>query len=316
MFANVFKRVSIQSLTASFFLCFLANVFTTYCVTSGSIDLQALVKTMYLSLAYFSIILTIAFSESRRLNQSFGSVHLLSIPICILLFNQQGGFVIEKVIVLAVILRTITLFSNDYKITPPTKDLFLLGVLFTVISFINSYYVLFFITPLLILKEAKYRNTKNIMALLIGIILSLQSLCLICYLATGSFFYNTMYLKATVSVNGSYSSNDLVWSVTVLIALLIATVFGPAEYKRKAQRNNTQRIFLFMLIFLLISILLRYYNEVEEKGFWLESFIPVAFFTGIAIDALKNRQLKNIVITVVIFASIGLKLFAYDLISF
>ena len=314
MFTKIFKRVSIQSLITSFFLCFLANLFMTYCVTVGNIDSQALVKTMYLSLAYISIILTIAFSESRRLNQSFGSIHLLSIPICILLFNQQGGFVLDKVIVLAVILRTITLFSKDYKTTPPTKALFLLGFLFTIISFINSYYVLFFITPLLILKEAKHRNTKNIMALLTGIILSLQSLCLICYLATGSFFYKTMYLKA--SVNGSYSSNDLVWSVTVFIALLIATVFRPAEYKIKAQRNNTQRTFLFMLMFLLISIFLRYYNEVEQKELWLESFIPVAFFIGIAIDALKKRQLKNTIITVVIFASIGLKLFAYDLISF
>jgi uncharacterized membrane protein len=314
VFTNVFKRVNIESLIASFFLCVLANVFMTYCVTAGNIDTQALVKTMCLSLAYISIILTIAFSESRRLNQSFGSIHLLSIPICILLFNQQGGFVLDKAIVLAVFLRVITLFSKDYKTTPPTKALFLLGVLFTIISFINSYYALFFITPLLILKEAKHRNTKNILALLLGIILSLQSLCLICYLATGSFFYKTMYLKASVS--GSYSSNDLVWSVTVFIALLTATVFRPAEYKRKAQRNNTQRTFLFMQTFLLISIFLRYYNEVEEKGLWLESFIPVAFFIGIAIDALKKRQLKNTIITVVIFASIGLKLFAYDLISF
>ena len=316
MFTNVFKRVNIESLIASFFLCVLANVFMTYCVTAGNIDTQALVKTMCLSLAYISIILTIAFSESRRLNQSFGSIHLLSIPICILLFNQQGGFVLDKAIVLAVFLRVITLFSKDYKTTPPTKALFLLGVLFTIISFINSYYALFFITPLLILKEAKHRNTKNILALLLGIILSLQSLCLICYLATGSFFYKTMYLKASVSVNGSYSSNDLVWSVTVFIALLTATVFRPAEYKRKAQRNNTQRTFLFMQTFLLISIFLRYYNEVEQKELWLESFIPVAFFIGIAIDALKKRQLKNTIITVVIFASIGLKLFAYDLISF
>ncbi len=30
MFANVFKRVSIESLIASFFLCVLANVFVTY----------------------------------------------------------------------------------------------------------------------------------------------------------------------------------------------------------------------------------------------------------------------------------------------
>ena len=64
------------------FLCVLANVFVAYCVTGGNINTQASVKIIYMSLASISIILTIAFSESRRLNQSFGSIHLLSIPIC------------------------------------------------------------------------------------------------------------------------------------------------------------------------------------------------------------------------------------------
>ena len=316
MFTNVFKRVSIESLIASFFLCFLSNAFVTYSVTGGNINSQAIVKTIYMSLFSISIILTIAFSESRRLNQSFGSIHLLSIPICILLFNHQGGFILDKAIVLAVILIAITLFSKDYKTAPPTKALFLLGVLYTIISFINSYYALFFITTILILKEAKYRSTKNIVAFFVGIILTLQLLCLISYLATGSFFYNTNFLKTQVSVSGTYSSNDLVWSLTVLIALLTATIFRPSEYKRKTQRYNTQRIFSFMLIFLLISIFCRYYKISEGEGLWLESFIPVAFFTGIAIDSIKNSQIKNIIIIVVVFSSISLKLFDYGLISF
>ena len=154
------------------------------------------------------------------------------------------------------------------------------------------------------------------MAFFVGLILTLQSLCLISYLATGSFFYSTMSLKTQVSVDGSYSSDDLVWSVTVFIALLTATIFRPTKYKRKAQGNNTQRTFSFMLIFLLISIFCRYYNISKGEGVWLESFIPAAFFIGIAVDTIKNSQLKNIIITVVIFASISLKLFAYDLISF
>ena len=174
MFTNVFKRVSIESLIASFFLCFLSNAFLTYSVTEGNINSQAIVKTIYMSLFSISIILTIAFSESRRLNQSFGSIHLLSIPICILLFNQQGGFLLDKVIVLAVILGAITLFSKDYKTAPPTKALFLLGVLYTIISFINSYYVLFFTTILLIFKEAKHRNAKAIVSFFVVIILSLH----------------------------------------------------------------------------------------------------------------------------------------------
>ena len=124
MFANVFKRVSIESLIASFFLCVLANVFVAYCVTEGNINMQASVKIIYMSLASISIILTIAFSESRRLNQSFGSIHLLSIPICVLLFNQQGGFVLDKAIVLVANFNGNYFFFKRLSNSAPNKSPF------------------------------------------------------------------------------------------------------------------------------------------------------------------------------------------------
>ena len=71
MFAKIFKRLTIQAFITSFFLCFLAIFFVTYCVTAGNIDAQALIKTMFLWVAYAIIIVTISFLESRRLNQSF-----------------------------------------------------------------------------------------------------------------------------------------------------------------------------------------------------------------------------------------------------
>jgi len=69
-------------------------------------------------------------------------------------------------------------------------------------------------------------------------------------------------------------------------------------------------------MFLLIIIFCRYYKISEGEGSWLESFIPVAFFIGIAIDSIKDSQIKNTIIIVVIFSSISLKLFDYGLISF
>ncbi|MDB4284954.1 hypothetical protein N9883_00385 [Flavobacteriaceae bacterium] len=316
MFAKIFKRLTIQAFITSFFLCFLAIFFVTYCVTAGNIDAQALIKTMFLWVAYAIIIVTISFLESRRLNQPFAAIHLLSIPLCILLFNQQGGFSIEMAIVLVILLITTSLFSNDFKKASSTKALFLLGVLVAILAFINIYYSVFIITSLLILFEIRHRQIKNVIALFVGVILTLQLLWILFYVATGSFFYDSNILKSELSVIGEYSKEDIAWSATVFIALLTATIFRLSNYKTMAQRNNTFRVFQFMRIWLIISIFFRFLNINEGNAVWLESFIPTAFFLGIAIDAIKNGFLKNLIIMAILFSAISLKLFNYDLISF
>jgi hypothetical protein len=306
MFAKIFKRLTIQAFITSFFLCFLAIFFVTYCVTAGNIDAQALIKTMFLWVAYAIIIVTISFLESRRLNQSFAAIHLLSIPLCILLFNQQGGFSIEMAIVLVILLITTSLFSNDFKKASSTKALFLLGVLVAILAFINIYYSVFIITSLLILFEIRHRQIKNVIALFVGVILTLQLLWILFYVATGSFFYDSNILKSELSVIGEYSKEDIAWS---------ATIFRLSNYKTMAQRNNTFRVFQFMRIWLIISIFFRFLNINEGNAVWLESFIPTAFFLGIAIDAIKNGFLKNLIIMAILFSAISLKLFNFFLIK-
>jgi len=232
------------------------------------------------------------------------------------LFNQEGGLSYNKAIVFLIVLIMVNVLSKNIKNTTSTKTFFMLGFLGTIISYINIYYALFFITPILIFSETSHRNTKNLIAFCVAIIFSLQLLLLLSFLATGTFFYHPAVLKTQTSFSGVYSSNDLVWTVTVFIAFLTATIFRPSEYKIMAQKNNTHRVFQFMLIWLLISIFFRYFNLYDGTGKWLESLVPTAFFIGIAIDMIKSSQIKNLIITVTIFAATSLKLFDYGLISF
>ena len=316
MFTKIFKRVSIQSLISSYFFCVLASFFNTYCIKAGNIDLQDLVITIVLCFFLLIAIVIVSFSQARRLNTSFGAIHLLSFPLCILLFNQEGGLSYNKAIFFLIVLIMVNVLSKNINNTTSTKTFFMLGFLGTIISYINIYYALFFLPPILIFSETSYRNTKNLIAFCVAIIFSLQSLLLLSFIATGTFFYEPAVLKTKISLSGVYSSNDLVWTVTVFIAFLTATIFRPSEYKIKAQKNNTHRVFQFMLIWLLISIFFRYFNLYDGTGKWLESLVPTAFFIGIAIDAIKSSQIKNLIITVVIFAATSLKLFNYGLISF
>ncbi|MFQ3340403.1 MAG: hypothetical protein ACI9TK_000054 [Flavobacteriaceae bacterium] len=316
MFTKIFKKVSIESLISSFFFCVLAFFFNTYCIKAGNIDSQALVKTLVFFFFALIAIFIVSFSQARRLNTLFGAIQLMSLPLCFLIFIQEGGLSYNKVIVLLIVLIMVNVLSKNINNTISTKTFFILGFLGTIISYINIYYALFFITPILIFSETSYRNIKNLIVFCVAIIFSLQSLLLLSFIATGTFFYEPAVLKTQISVSGDYSPNDLVWTITVFIALLTATIFRPSEHKIKAQKNNTQRVFQFMLIWLLISIFFRYFNLYDGTGKWLESFVPTSFFIGIAIDAIKSSQIKNLTITVVIFAAISLKLFNYGLISF
>ena len=316
MFTKIFKRVSIQSLISSFFFCVLASFFNTYCIKAGNIDLQDLVKTLVLCFFLLIAIVIVSFSQARRLNTSFGAIHLLSFPLCILLFNQEGGLSYNKVIVFLIVLIMVNVLSKNINNTTSTKTFFMLGFLGTIITYINIYCVLFFIPPILIFSETSYRNSKNLIAFCVAVIFTLQLLLLLTFIATGTFFYEPAALKTEISISGVYSPNDLVWTVAVFIAFLTATIFRPSEYKIKAQKNNTHRVFQFMLIWLLISIFFRYFNLYDGTGKWLQSLVPTAFFIGIAIDVIKSSQIKNLIITVVVFAATSLKLFDYGLISF
>ena len=83
------------------------------------------------------IIGIISLSEAKRLNLKFRSPHLLSFPTCILLFYQGQGLNYQKLILGFSLLIAANIFFKEIRQSNIPKDLFNLGLIFTIISYIN-----------------------------------------------------------------------------------------------------------------------------------------------------------------------------------
>ena len=150
MITNIFKRLTIRAIITCFFLTYSANFFVLFCRASGNLYNQIFIESLIFSLNILLIIILTAFSETRRLNLKFGATHLISFPLCIMLF-AQGQFVNpQKLIVVFSILFSANILSKQINKINPVKDFFVLGFIFTSLSYINPNLSLFFISIFLL----------------------------------------------------------------------------------------------------------------------------------------------------------------------
>ena len=137
MVTNIFKRLTIRAIIIGFFLTYSANFFVLFCRAAGNLYKQIFIESFIFSLNILLIIILAAISESRRFNLKFGANHLISFPLCILLF-AQGHFVNpQKLIIAFSLLFAANILSKEINKINPVKDFFLLGFIFTSLSYIN-----------------------------------------------------------------------------------------------------------------------------------------------------------------------------------
>ncbi len=311
MFAKIFKRVSIQAFIASFFLCFFANLFITYCMSLGDIKQDAFLKTVGFSFLFILITLLVSLSENKKLNAKFGATHLLSFPLTILLFNQEGTFDLKRGLIGLFLLIALNVYTRELKQKQPTQEIFLLSVLITSISFFNYNFVLFYTVPFLFFIEPQYRRLKNGIILITGILCTTQFLMVCSYFLTGHFFYKSVNVNTI-----DFQVSESLWLGAILGSVVIALFFRPTQYKNSLGKQGVYRAFQFMLIWLIISILFRYLNLYHGNEKWLLSFIPTAFFLGLGIDYIKNNLIKELLILTLIITAVSFNLYQYNLISF
>jgi len=311
MFAKIFKRVSIQAFIASFFLCFFANLFVIYCTSLGTIKQEAFLKTLGFSFLFIVITILVTLSENKKLNAKFGAIHLLSFPLAILLFNQEGTLDLRRGLIGLFLLIALNVYTRDLKQKQPIKEIFLLSVLITSISFFNYNFVLFYTVPFLFFIEPQYRRLKNGIILITGIVCTAQFLMVCSYFLTGHFFYKSNNLSTI-----DFQVSETLWLIAINGSVLTAFFFRSAQYKNTLGKNGVFRAFQFMFIWLIISILFRYLNLYHGNERWLLSFIPTAFFLGFGLEYLKNNLIKNLFILAIIIIAVYFRLHQYNLIPF
>ena len=303
MVTKIFKRLTIRAIITGFFLTFSANFFVLFCRASGNLFNQIFIESFIFSLNILLIIILAAISEARRFNLKFGATHLISFPLCILLF-AQGHFVNpQKLIIAFSLLFAANILSKEINKINPVKDFFLLGFIFTSLSYINPNLSLFFPSILLTILYIPSKQ-KALISILLGIVAALSILITISHAITGNIFYTQPeILGSHIFTPFKDNNSEFVWISTVIIALIASLLMKQKKLQRRSlfDLGNSGN---FMSIWLVISIIFRVFDLYEDESKWLLSYIPTAFFIGNIFETLTKERYREILFYSLLFVGV------------
>ncbi|MAD30262.1 MAG: hypothetical protein CMC00_04455 [Flavobacteriaceae bacterium] len=307
MITNIFKRVSIESIVASFFLVYLAFFFNLN-ISNPQLSFKLLlVRSLFLTTAMMIFNLIIAYNEFRKLNIRFGSQYLISLPICIFFLYLDGGVDFQKILIGILILLSLNIFSRDFNNSSILKSIFSLGITYTIMSFVNINLSLFFFLIIFLLRYIPDIK-KAIITLALSILVTLQLLFLITYLLTGEFFYHKPeFMSGNISPANNFTENEFIWIILIVIAFLIAFFYKKKSELKFSSQNKMLNI--FMIYWLIITVLFRYFYLYSGEGKWSMSLIPAAYFIGIWIKRVKKDSQRDILVFSLIFIAITSKIY-------
>tara|TARA_X000001036_G_scaffold295634_1_gene274814 strand:+ start:1471 stop:2400 length:930 start_codon:yes stop_codon:yes gene_type:complete len=307
MITNIFKRVSIESIVASFFLVYLAFFFNLN-ISNPQLSFKLLLeKSLLLTTAMMIFNLVIAYNEFKKLNIRFGSQYLISLPICIFFLYLEGGADLQKILIGILILFSLNIFSRDFNNSSILKSIFSLGIIYTIMSFVNINLSVFFFLIIFLFRYIPDIK-KTIIALALSILVTLQLLFLITYLITGDFFYHKPeFMSANISPANNFNENEFIWVILIVIAFLISFFYNKKSELKFSSQNKMLNI--FMIFWLIITVLFRYFNLYSGEGKWSMSLIPAAYFIGIWIKRVKKDYQRDILVFSLIFVAITSKIY-------
>ena len=303
MVTNIFKRLTIRAIITCFFLTYSANIFVLFCRASGNLYNQIFIESFFFSLNILLIIILAAISEARRFNLKFGATHLISFPLCILLFSQ-GQFVNpQKLIIAFSLLFAANILSKEINKINPVKDFFILGFIFTSLSYINPNLSLFFISIFLVIIYIPFKQ-KALISILLGIVAALLILITISHAFTGNIFYTQPeILGSNIFTPFDKNSSEFVWISTVIIALIASLLMKQKKLQKRSlfDLGNSGN---FMSTWLVISIIFRVFDLYQDESKWLLSYIPTAFFIGNIFETLTKERYREILFYSLLFVGV------------
>ena len=303
MVTNIFKRLTIRAIITGFFLTYSANFFVLFCRASGNLYNQIFIESFFFSLNILLIMILAAISEARRFNLKFGATHLISFPLCILLF-AQGHFVNpQKLIIAFSLLFAANILSKEINKINPVKDFFVLGFIFTSLSYINFNLSLFFSSIILVIIYIPFKQ-KALISILLGIVAALSILITISHAITGNIFYTQPeILGSHIFTPFKDNNSEFVWISIVIIALIASLLMKQKKLQKRSlfDLGNSGN---FMSIWLVISIIFRVFDLYEDESKWLLSYIPTAFFIGNIFETLTKERYREILFYSLLFVGV------------
>ena len=311
MIAELFQKTTLKSYFASIILCFLTVIFIHYCKNNGILSIEFLPRIIIFWLIFSGIIFLISFLENKNSVNTFRAVHLLSFPLFYLFFPHGKELVLSKILIAVLIIFSKYSYSRIFNEKKSYLRLFDLSFIIVLLILYNKYFSFFLIIPISVLFYQKYRDLKHLVSFLIPLI----SLPFIIKIFHEVFFYNYNffldfnYLINTWKIEQNFYYSEIIWFVSIFISIISSVLFLPRRFEKVRYQG-----FIFMMLWLYISIIMGFFSLQKGEGEWFLSFIPVAYFSGIFIEKIKLTKIRNIVIYLLFFIGVIFKLIENNII--
>ena len=305
MIAELFQKTTLKSYFASIILCFLTVIFIHYCKNNGILSIEFLPRIIIFWLIFSGIIFLISFLENKNSVNTFRAIHLLSFPLFYLFFPHGKELVLSKILIAVLIIFSKYSYSRIFNEKKSYLRLFDLSFIIVLLILYNKYFSFFLIIPISVLFYQKYRDLKHLVSFLIPLI----SLPFIIKIFHEVFFYNYNffldfnYLINTWKIEQNFYYSEIIWFISIFISIISSVLFLPRRFEKVRYQG-----FIFMMLWLYISIIMGFFSLQKGEGEWFLSFIPVAYFSGIFIEKIKLTKIRNIVIYLLFFIGVIFKL--------
>ena len=311
MIAELFEKTTLKSYFASIILCFLTVIFIHYCKNNGILSIEFLPRIIIFWLLFSGIIFLISFLENKNSVNTFRAIHLLSFPLFYLFFPHGKELVLSKILIAVLIIFSKYSYSRIFNEKKSYLRLFDLSFIIVLLILYNKYFSFFLIIPISVLFYQKYRDLKHLVSFLIPLI----SLPFIIKIFHEVFFYNYNffldfnYLINTWKIEQNFYYSEIIWFISIFISIISSVLFLPRRFEKVRYQG-----FIFMMLWLYISIIMGFFSLQKGEGEWFLSFIPVAYFSGIFIEKIKLTKIRNIVIYLLFFIGVIFKLIENNII--
>ena len=311
MVAELFQKTTLKSYFASIFISLLVVLFIHYCKNEGALRFEFLPNIIIFWLLFSGIIFLISYLENKNSVNTFRAIHLLSFPLIYLFFPHGKELVISKVLIAVLIICSKYSYNRIFNENKSYLRLFDLSFLIVLLILYNKYFIFFLIIPITVLFYQKYRDLKHLTSFLIPLIflpLTLEIFNKVLF-QNYNILSNYNYLINTWEIKENFYYSEIIWFIAIFTAILSSILFIPRRYQKIRYQG-----FIFMIFWLYISLIMGFFGLQKGEGEWFLSFIPVAYFSGIFIEKIKNIKIKNMSIYLLFFIGVISKLIQNNII--
>ena len=313
MIANLFEKISYKAYLSSVIFSFLTVFFIQFCKNNGIFSAEIVIRGVVFWGIFLFFILMITYFENRYAYSNYSSIHLLSFPLTFLFFPHGPGLIVSKIFLGLMLIYSKYVYGKIFFSDNSAKNLFNLSFIFSAILIYNNSLAIFYLIPLSILFQQKYRDIKHLTCFLLPVIF-LPLFINTIYNVTPEGFFGSFYsiMELNLWDFNIQSNSEFLWFIIIILSVYVTIFLRPRTYEQSSNPENISG-FRFMSFWLYASIFLGLLGLHVGDGRWFLSFIPAAYFFGIFLAKIKSKIFKNYLIilsliTIIIFKLIDFKI--------